>query len=226
MTCDDYLSMLETLPVGDLNYGEAREHVATCRDCNRVTRVVAERERNMIGAYGELYPSASAVTVAERAILTSRRRRVALFYRAALGVAAAAVLAFVAVARFRTRLVPAMVARQNFMVRWCNADQVAAMLDGNLSPAAAITIRPGTSVLQVTGRPSDLRVVRAMLDQYDNGNGNCTAMAVPTADPMVMPIVMPVMPAGSFGPARARARAKFQVDAARAAAAAAAAAKP
>jgi hypothetical protein len=225
MTCDDYLSMLETLPVGELNYGEARDHVATCRDCNRVTRVVAERERNMIGAYGELYPSASAVTVAEQAMLTSRRRRVALLYRATLGAAAVAVVAFIGLSRIRPRAVPAMAFQQNFMVHWCNAEQVAAMLEGNLSPATSITIRPGTSVLHVAGRPSDLRVVRSLLNQYDNGNGNCAAMAVPMADPMVMPMAAG-MPAAAV---RARARAKFQVDADRNAtrdAARAAAARP
>ena len=47
MNCDTYLSMLETLPVEELAYGGAREHAANCRDCDRVTRVVAERERNM-----------------------------------------------------------------------------------------------------------------------------------------------------------------------------------
>lgn len=191
MTCDDYLSMLETLPVEELSYGEARSHAATCRDCNRVTRVVAERERNMIVAYGELYPSASAMTVAEQAIVTSRRRRLAVFYRSALAVAAAAVVLFIAVSRIRPRAQPAMaraMMRQSFMVNWCTAEQAAAMLEGSLSPAASISIRPGTSVLQVSARPSDLRIVRSILDQYDSGaNAGCARpMSVPA---MVAPVI-------------------------------------
>src|SRR6476646_8195756 len=99
MTCDDYLSMLETLPVQELAYGEAREHAAYCADCNRVTRVVAARERNMTLAYESAYPSASAVTVAERAIVTARRQRIAFYYRAALGLAAVVVMALFVVTR-------------------------------------------------------------------------------------------------------------------------------
>lgn len=203
MTCDDYLSMLETLPVEELSYGDARNHAATCRDCNRVTRVVAERERNMIVAYGELYPSASAVTVAEQAVLTSRRRRVALFYRAALGAAAAAVVLFIGVSRLRPRAQPAMaraMMRQNFMVQWCTAEQVAAMLEGTVSPAASISVRPGTSVLQVSGRPSDLRIVRSILDEYDTGaNGSCTR---PMAAPAMAGPAMPAVAVPRAGPYR------------------------
>src|SRR5205085_12440185 len=95
--------LLETLPVEELSYGEARNHAAYCPECNRVTHVVAARERNMIMAYGEAYPSAFAATVAEQAITTARRRRVALFYRIGLGLAAAAVVAFVGMSRLLAR---------------------------------------------------------------------------------------------------------------------------
>ena len=47
MNCDTYLAMLETLPVEELAYGSAHDHAAGCRECDRITRVVAERERNM-----------------------------------------------------------------------------------------------------------------------------------------------------------------------------------
>ena len=90
MNCDTYLSMLATLPIEELGYDDAREHAARCHDCNRVTRVVAERERNMLVAFGELYPSVPAGSIATRAIVLSRRRRIAFYCRLGLGVAAAA----------------------------------------------------------------------------------------------------------------------------------------
>jgi hypothetical protein len=51
-----------------------------------------------------------------------------------------------------------------------------------------------------------------MLDQYDNGNGNCAAMTVPMTVPMMMPGGVPA------AAAKARRRANFEMDAARAAA--------
>src|SRR4029077_2258109 len=84
MNCDTYLSMLETLPVEELAYGSAREHAANCRDCDRVTQVVAERERNLAMAFGGLYPSVQAGSITARALELSRRRRIALYYRIGL----------------------------------------------------------------------------------------------------------------------------------------------
>lgn len=100
MNCETYLSMLSTLPVEELAYGDAREHAATCRDCERVTRVVAERERNMLIAYGDVYAPVATEPYAAQAIELSRRRRVAFFYRIGLGIAmAATVVAMVAFGR-------------------------------------------------------------------------------------------------------------------------------
>ena len=108
MNCDTYLSMLETLPVEELAYGDARLHAATCRDCDRVTRVVAERERNMLMAYGELYLPGPVDAVAARARELSRRRKVALFYRIGLGLATVATVLFLLISR---RVVPTPTAR-------------------------------------------------------------------------------------------------------------------
>ena len=108
MNCDTYLSMLETLPVEELAYGDARLHAATCRDCDRVTRVVAERERNMLMAYGELYLPGPVDAVAARARELSRRRRAAFFYRVGLGLATVATVLFLLMSR---RVVPAPTAR-------------------------------------------------------------------------------------------------------------------
>ena len=48
MTCDDYLALLESLPVEELRYGAAREHATICPECSRVTRVVVEREQKRV----------------------------------------------------------------------------------------------------------------------------------------------------------------------------------
>jgi hypothetical protein len=176
MTCEDYLSMLETLAVDELGYGEARDHVAQCYDCNRVTRVVAARERNMTLAYAEAYPSASAVTVAERAIEASRRRRVAFYVRTALG--AAAVVTLLATIMTR-RVVPApsraVVEKGTFNLQCLSPQQAVELLREEIPNAPGLLISalrpPVTSarlgVLHIEGSPVDVQAVRSVLDRYD-----------------------------------------------------------
>ena len=78
MNCNEYLAMLSTLPVEELDYGSVRAHAAECRDCDRVTRVVVERERSMLVAYGDLNSATSAMQVALNAYALSNRRRLVL----------------------------------------------------------------------------------------------------------------------------------------------------
>ena len=177
MNCDDYLSMLATLPVEELGYGDARTHAATCRDCDRVTRVVAERERNMMMAFGALYPPASAEPIAMRAAEISRRRRIAFFYRIGLGVAAAvSIFGFVAVRRLTPNT-----ARETFPLRCLSPDQAIEMLRPTLSPRVSVSTRSNSPVgiIDVVGSPADLQRVRSLLDSYDNGStSRCTVRVI------------------------------------------------
>ena len=169
MNCDDYLSMLATLPVGELGYGDARAHAATCRDCDRVTRVVAERERNMMMAFGELYPPMSASPIATRALEISRRRRIAFYYRVGLGLAAVLVMfLFIAV----RRVVPTPIAgvREVFPLRCLSPDQAAEMLKAVVSENTSIATRAngGVGVVTVTASQAEMQRVRSLLDAYDD----------------------------------------------------------
>jgi hypothetical protein len=182
MTCEDYLSMLETLPVEELAYGDARDHAAECHDCNRVTRVVAARERNMTLAYAEAYPSASAVTVAERAIEVSRRRRVAFYVRAALG--AAAVLTLFATIMTR-RVVPApsraAVAEETFRLQCLSPEQAAELIRQQIPNAAGLSIRipkRPLGVLYVGGSPVELQAARLFIGEADTPARSQCAEAV------------------------------------------------
>ena len=99
MSCDDYLSMLATLPVDELAYGRAREHAAGCRHCDRVTRVVAERERNMLMAFDDLQSSVPAAQAAAAALATSRRREVAFYSEIGLGIALVSTVLYLLISR-------------------------------------------------------------------------------------------------------------------------------
>lgn len=182
MTCDDYLSMLETLPVQELAFGEAREHAAYCPDCNRVTRVVAARERNMTLAYESAYPSASAVTVAERAIAAARRQRIAFYYRAALGIAAVVVVALFVV----TRRIPIAASRQpafheRLSLQCLSPDQAVELVRREVPNSERIVIRaqPRVAVIEVGGPVEEVRVARAIIDHFDNSDrAKCAAEVV------------------------------------------------
>jgi type II secretory pathway component GspD/PulD (secretin) len=161
--------MLATLPVEDLGYDDAREHVANCRDCDRVTRVVAERERNMLMAFGELYPAVPAGSIATRAIVLSRRRKIAFYYRVGLGVAGAASILFMIGSR---RIAPAPSARvsETFRLQCLSPDQAAEVLRPTVSPSVSISIRTDSplGIIRVAASPEEMGRVRSVLERYDN----------------------------------------------------------
>lgn len=215
MTCDDYLSMLETLPVQELSYGEAREHAAYCPECNRVARVVAARERNMTLAYESAYPSASATTVAERAISAARRQRIAFYYRAGLALAAVlVVVAFIATRRLVLADGPAVF--QRFNLQCLSSDQAATLLRQQIGVSdvggrhdgerMVIRAQPRVSVVEVGGSREQVRIATAIIDQYDNSQqASCAAQVVvpstgvrgpvPAMAPTAAPAAVPAIPA-------------------------------
>lgn len=179
MNCDTYLQMLETLPVDELAYGDAAHHVATCRDCDRVTRVVAERERNMLLAYGTITPPVATAPLTAHAIELSRRRRVAFFYR--VGLAVAAVVAVVGFIMTR-RVAPALGrVTETYVIRCVPAEEVASLVGPYLPPTVSIVARG--NVLRIGG-PSraELEPARSLLDSYERQLA--PQCAVPAAAPV------------------------------------------
>ena len=181
MNCETYLSMLATLPIDELTHTDARAHVATCRDCDRVSRVVAERERNMLMAFGELYPPTPADPIATRALEISRRRKIGLYYKVGLGTAAA--LAVLSVFAMRVVPTPNATVTEIFSLQCLSGDQLAAVLRP-ISKNIAVYARPSTppSFVEVVARPAELNRVRALIDVYDNPTASqCGAQLTPPA---------------------------------------------
>lgn len=170
MNCDDYLAMLSTLPVEELAYGHPREHAAGCHDCNRVTRVVAERERNMLLAYGEVHSAVPAAETAARARATSRRRTAAFFYRTALGVSAAATVAWLVMSRIEPAPPRGPLVSETFQLQCLSTEQAAELLRPAIRQTGRISFRPGSphDALRVEASVGDMVRARAMLDRYDD----------------------------------------------------------
>ena len=169
MNCNDYLSMLATLPVDELAYGHAREHAAVCHDCNRVTRVVAERERNMRLAFDDLHASVPAMPTAARALETSRRRRIARYYEVALGVAMAATLAYFVSLRVTPDRVRIVTVSETFRLQCLSPEQAVEMIRPYVSAAGEIKLPSSTlGIIRVQATMEDVQKVRSALDRYDN----------------------------------------------------------
>ena len=169
MNCDNYLSMLATLPVEELAYGGAREHAASCRECDRITRVVAERERNMLMAFGDLYLSVPPGQMAARALVASRRRTVALYYRIGLGVATAATIFYMVVSRRIPAPSRSPVVSETFRLQCLSPDQALEVLRPLIPATVSISSRGNSplGIIRVAASPQEMERIRSVLDRYD-----------------------------------------------------------
>jgi hypothetical protein len=170
VNCDDYLSMLATLPVEELAYGRAREHAAGCRDCDRVTRVVAEREYNMVMAFGDLHSSVPAAQAAASALTTSRRRKVALYRKIGLGIATVASVLYVTMSRIAPAPPPSSRVSETFRLQCLSPEQAAEVLRPHIQATGLIRFRPHSplGVITVEASREEMATARSVLDRYDS----------------------------------------------------------
>jgi hypothetical protein len=181
MRCDEYLQLLSTLPVEELTDGRSGDHLGSCAECNRATRVVVERERNMVLALAGMSSGVHPLSTTQSAIALARRRRIGRWYMAGLVVLLIAIGSSV-VSRF---VFPIETSRgmgeeinQNLRPQCLSLTAAADLLRQQVpSRTLRITMRLGSSVLWVSGTPQDLMRARSVLDRYDN----------PTASTCVVP---------------------------------------
>ena len=170
MNCEDYLAMLSTLPVEELAHGRAREHAAGCRECDRVTRVVAERQHNMLMAFDALDSSVPAAQTATSALMRSRRRKVALYYE--MGIGAAMVAAVVYIVTLRTDPAPlaSSTVSETFRLQCLSPEQAAEVLRPQIQPTSRISFRPSSrlGVITLEASREDMATARSVLDRYDS----------------------------------------------------------
>jgi hypothetical protein len=179
MNCDDYLSLLETLPVDDLAQGRPREHTIGCHECERVTRLVAERERNMLIAFDDLdFPVAAAQTAAT-ALTASRRRKVAIAYNIGLGVVTAAVVLSVIGSRMLARS-PIPTVTETFRLQCLSPEQAGELLRPYMRASGRILlIRPGPlGVIDVAAPSEVMATARSILERYDTPSRSQCAVQI------------------------------------------------
>jgi type II/III secretion system protein len=181
MTCEDYLSMLATLPVEELAYGGARDHAGRCRECDRITRVVAERERNMLMAFGDLHLSVPAGQIAAHALVTSRRRTVTLYKRIGLGVATVASILYVFMSRQVPAPSPSADVRETFQLQCLSPEQAAEVLRPLIQATGRVSFRANSplGIITVEASPEEMERARSVLERYDTPTESQCAVQSP-----------------------------------------------
>lgn len=213
MNCNDYLAMLSTLPVEELEYGSARAHATECRDCDRVTRVVVERERSMLVAYADLDSGMSPAQVASNAFALSARRRVAFYYKMVLGLAAVATVLFMVASRSMSGIdkARAVIERaavggeggemltETLVVRCGSLEEAADILRTHLQGDARVTFRSASSpgFITIEAPPQQLEVARDVLARLERSGGSCAVLApepIPPTPPAALAPLAPLAP--------------------------------
>jgi hypothetical protein len=189
MKCDSYLSLLATMPVEELTYGAAHEHAANCRECDRVTRVVAERECSMLMAFGDLYLSVPPGEIAARALVMSRRRTVALYYRIGLGFAMAAIILYMVMSRRAPALSLSASVSETFQLQCLSPEQAAEVLRPRIQSTGRITFQANSplGIIKVEASPEDVERARSVLERYDNPTESRCAVQLTVPKVMQVP---------------------------------------
>lgn len=181
MNCEDYLAMLATLPVEELTYGRPREHSIECRECDRVTRVVAEREYNMRMAFGDLHSSVPAAQAAASVLRTSRRRKVARYIDIGFGFATViAIVLFVMMSRMVPEPAPGATVRETFRLQCLSPEQAAEVLRPHIEATGRLSFRANSPLgtITVEASPEEMATARSVLDSADSPTRSQCAVQV------------------------------------------------
>ena len=183
MKCDEYLQLLSTLPVEELTDGRSGDHLGSCAECNRATRVVVERERNMVLALAGMSSGVHPLSTTQSAVALARRRKVG---RWVMGGLVVILLAFggIVVSRFvfptETSLGMGGEINQAFRPQCLSVTAAADLLRQQVpSRTLRISMRLGSSLVWVSGTLGDMMRVRSVLDRYDNSTASTCVLPQP-----------------------------------------------
>ncbi|HUQ83072.1 MAG TPA: hypothetical protein VM076_18115 [Gemmatimonadaceae bacterium] len=196
--CDDYLAMLATSPVEELAYGHARDHAAGCHHCDRVTRIVAEREHYMRMALDNVPFSMPAAQTAATALTMSRRRKVGIAYRIGIGVVTTAIVLYMVASRVlepalaltRKERLRVVTVTESFHLQCLSPTQASELLRPYLGSTGRVYFRdPSLGVIDVAATIKGMATARTILARYDTpSRAQCDVqVTVPPSPPSVSP---------------------------------------
>lgn len=188
MNCEEYLSIIETASLGEIEQNtRLRQHAASCEDCSRVIRLIAEGEHDLAMALDNVSSSIPASQTAEAAIVIAKRRRVGRLF-AGLFVVLIAITAWITWVQL---IVPSMRATveiaagnlrtETIPLQCLSPNQVGDLISPYVrsSGSAYYPAKAPMTVITVRATPEEIQKVKALLDQFDKPG--TTGCAVPNS---------------------------------------------
>lgn len=166
MTCDEYLAILAATPAEEIRRGRLPDHGSTCPHCERATRMVMERERQLVRLDDALYSRTPASVPPAAAVAARRHLVVERLYRLAVAITILGAVGFYVGKRL---VVPAgdtaapasVVSEYAFLIRCLSAQEAAAVARPLLGANGQITYtgETGRGVVTVRGTRSEIEQV-------------------------------------------------------------------
>jgi hypothetical protein len=180
MNCDEYLATLSTASLGELEAGPGRDHAARCPDCDRVTRLIAERERHRVAAFDDLRSSVPAYVTSDAARATVPERGVDRGFTIGV-VLAVAVSLWLVVPRIhfggreleRAARAADPIVEDALLLRCLTAGQAAALIRPHIRDAnsSVVASAHAPGVITIRGTAAQIARARAVLRPYE-GEGS------------------------------------------------------
>jgi hypothetical protein len=210
MTCAEVLASLSTESLRDMPADSSvMSHCATCPECSRVTTLLREKEYEAATVLNGLPPMSNPITLAERSVLTSKRRRVG---RVAVIVTGAALVATIWITASLT-IVPRMneadaragseLYTETMQLSCLSPQQAADIINPYVRSQGSAYYLPssGISAITVRGNWQELGKSRELISKFERDPGaacrlNVGADGKPITDPVTHPAVLGEMIAG------------------------------
>jgi hypothetical protein len=204
MTCAEVLASLSTESLRDMPADSAvMSHCATCPECSRVTTLLREKEYEAATLLNGLPPMSSPITLAERSVLTSKRRRVG---RVAVIVTGAALVATIWITASLT-IVPRMneadvragseLYTETMQLSCLSPQQAADIINPYVRSQGSAYYLPssGISAITVRGNGQELGKARELISKFERDPGaacrvNVGADGKSITDPVTHPAVV------------------------------------
>jgi hypothetical protein len=180
MTCAEVLKNLSTASLRDMPADSAvMAHCATCPDCARVTTMLREKEYGAASVLNGLPPMSNPLTVAEEAVVMSKRRRIG---RVAVIVTGTALAATIWIAASLT-IIPALnhadarlaseLRTETMQLTCLSPEQAGGIISPYVRSHGSTFYIPsgGLSAITVRGTATELAKSRDLIAQFETDPG-------------------------------------------------------
>lgn len=195
MTCAEVLATLSTASLREMSADSAvMLHCQACPDCSRVTTTLREREYEAATVLNGLPPMSNPISIAEQAIITSKRRRLG---SVAVMISGTALVATIWIAAAMT-VIPAMnrdddISRaaqrtETIPLTCLSPVQAADIINPYVRSQGSIYYIPSSGIWAITirGTSAEISKSRQLIDEFERSS-NAACRLLPAALPSSRP---------------------------------------